>query len=67
MDGEMIKRKVINLLEYSPEILNFFNTNKYKKTKEGLRSAISDWLDGEFFTVSNNEQKTEFVDKYFNI
>ena len=47
MDGEMIKRKVINLLE--------------------LRSAISDWLDGEFFTVSNNEQKTEFVDKYFNI
>lgn len=60
----LIKRKEINLLEYSPEIMNFFKTYSYKSTKEGLRSAINDWMDGEFYTISDQNQKTEFIEKH---
>ena len=57
-------RKKIDLFEYSPEILNFFNTNKYHKTKEGLSSAISDWLDNEYYIYTDKKQKIEFIEKY---
>ena len=63
-------RKKIDLFEYSPEILSFFNSNNYKKTKDGLSNAISDWMDNEFYTYSDRKQKIEFVEKYskdFNI
>lgn len=64
--GDYIEeRKIINLMEYSPEIMNFFNLNKYKKTKEGLYSAICDWLDCEFYRASDPNQKSEFVEKHF--
>ena len=64
--GDYIEeRKKINLMEYSPEIINFHNINKYKKTKEGLYSAICDWLDGEFYQASDPNQKSEFVEKHF--
>lgn len=64
--GDYIEeRKKINLMEYSPEILNFFNINKYKKTKEGLYSALVDWLDSEFYQAIDPKQKMEFVENHF--
>jgi len=65
-----LKRKKIDLFEYSPEILSFFNSNRYQKNKEGLSNAISDWMDNEYYTYSDRNQKSEFVEKYsknFNI
>ena len=63
----MVGRKPVSLLKYVPEILNFFRLNKYDKTKQGLSSAISDWLDSEYYTLLDKEERTNFIEKYFNI
>lgn len=63
----MVGREPISLLKYAPEILNFFRLNGYEKTKQGLNSAISDWLDDEFYTLLDKQEKTIFIEKYFMI
>jgi hypothetical protein len=63
---EITQRKVINLLDYAPEIMNFFRLNGYQKTKNSLKSAISDWLDDEFYTLTDKQQIYDFLEKFGN-
>lgn len=64
---ERMNRKIVNLLDHTQEILSLFCINNYSKNKDGLMNAINDWLDSEYYTVKDKEQKLKFVEKYFNI
>ena len=61
-----MNRNKINIFDHAAEILNYFRCNKYQKTKDGLKNAISDWLDGEFYTTDKSTIEP-FLDKYINV
>jgi len=56
---------MVNIYDHTAEILNYFRTNQYMKTKDGLKNAISDWLDNEFYTTDKSTIKP-FLEKYIN-
>ena len=65
MDDKFIGRKFIDIYEYSSEIFNYYRSNPYQKTKEGLKHAIFDWMDGEYYTTKRDTIEP-FLDKYIN-
>lgn len=56
-------RLMINIFDYAAEILNYFRITKYPLTRKGLKSAIGDWMDNEFYTTDKTKIDP-FLDKY---
>lgn len=54
-------RLIINIFDHGAEILNYFRNNQYQKNKIGLKNAITDWMDNEFYTT---DRKT--IDIFLN-
>ena len=65
INDNFMGRTMINIYDYTAEILNYFRTNQYRKTKEGFKNAISDWMDNEFYTTDKSTIEP-FLDKYIN-
>jgi hypothetical protein len=64
MDENFIGRTIIDIFEHAAEILNYFRLNQYQKTKDGLRNALSDWMDDEFYTMNDRTKIEPFLDKF---
>jgi len=56
-------RKVINIFDHSAEILNYYRVNKFKKTRDGLKNSIFEWMDGEFYTTDKKTVEP-FLEEY---
>jgi len=67
MDENFVGRTIIDIFDHAAEILNYFRSNQYHKTKDGLKNALSDWMDNEFYTMDDRSKIEPFLDKYLKL
>jgi len=64
MEDNFIGRTMVNIFDHAAEILSYFRSTRYSKNKEGLKNALYDWLDNEYFEINDRSTLEPFLDKY---